>query len=49
MPVSRVSRTLRQRGPLPTLDDREVLTIEVVGVFLGLSRDKDAFLALQEE
>jgi hypothetical protein len=27
---------LRQRGPLPTLTDSEVLTMEVVGEYLGL-------------
>ena len=32
-------RRLRQRGPAPTLADSEVLTIEVVGEFLGLDRD----------
>ena len=30
---------LRQRGPMPTLADSEVLTIEVVGEFLGLDQD----------
>lgn len=35
---------LRQRGPQPTLDDSEVLTIEVVGAFLGISTDKGVFL-----
>lgn len=32
-------RRLRQRGPMPILADREVLTIEVVGEFLGLNQD----------
>lgn len=32
-------RRLRQRGPDPTLADSEVLTIEVVGEFLGLDQD----------
>jgi hypothetical protein len=31
---------LRQRGPMPTLSDAEVLTIEVVGEYLGLSQDQ---------
>lgn len=35
---------LRQRGPQPTLSDSEVLTIEVVGAFLGISTDKGMFL-----
>lgn len=34
---------LRQRGPEPTLHDSEVLTIEVVGAFLGMSTDKEVF------
>ena len=34
---------LRQRGPRPTLADSEVLTIEVVGAFLGISTDKGTF------
>jgi hypothetical protein len=32
-------RRIRQRGPAPTLDDAEVLTMEAVGEFLGLDRD----------
>lgn len=31
---------LRQRGPTPALADSEVLTMEVVGEFLGLDQDK---------
>ena len=31
---------IRQRGPAPTLSDSEVLTIEVVGAFLGLATDE---------
>ncbi len=30
---------LRRRGPAPTLADSEVLTMEVVGAFLGLAQD----------
>ena len=37
-------RRLRQRGPAPALDDREVITMEVVGEFLGLDTDKAIFL-----
>jgi hypothetical protein len=33
-------RRLRSRGPNPILDDREVLTIEVVGEFLGIDTEK---------
>ena len=36
-------RRLRSRGPKPTLDDREVLTIEVVGEFLGMDTEKGIF------
>ena len=31
---------LRQRGPAPALADREVLTVEIVGEFLGLDTDR---------
>ena len=34
---------IRQRGPAPTLADSEVLTMEVVGEFLGLDRDTALF------
>ena len=30
---------IRQRGPKPKLSDSEVLTIEVVGDFLGIDTD----------
>ena len=33
---------LRRRGPEPVLADREVLTIEAVGEFLGLDTDQVA-------
>ena len=36
-------RCLRSRGPDPTLSDGEVLTIEMVGEFLGLDQDKAIF------
>ena len=32
-------RRVRSRGPAPILDDAEVLTMEVVGEFLGLDQD----------
>src|SRR3954451_12963849 len=31
---------LRQRGPAPVLADSEVLTVEIVGEFLGLDTDQ---------
>jgi len=34
---------LRKRGPQPTLRDSEVLTIEVVGEFLGLDTESSIF------
>jgi hypothetical protein len=34
---------LRGRGPTPTLCDSEVLTIEVVGEFLGIDQDTELF------
>ena len=34
---------LRRRGPRPVLCDSEVLTIEVVGEYLGLDRDAELF------
>jgi len=34
---------LRQRGPNPLLSDSEVLAIEAVGEFLGISQDKSLF------
>ena len=36
-------RRLRGRGPLPKLSDAEVLTIEVVGEFLGIDTDEAIF------
>ena len=37
-------RRLRERGPAPLLDDREVITMEIVGEFLGLDTEKGLFL-----
>lgn len=34
---------LRQRGPHPTLHDSEVLTMEVIGAYLGLEQDQALF------
>ena len=36
-------RRIRSRGPTPTLCDSEVITIEVVGEFLGLDEDTELF------
>lgn len=40
LPTLTHGQRLRQRGPMPKLSDSEVLTIEVVGTYLGLSQDK---------
>ena len=37
-------RRIRSRGPAPKLSDAEVLTIEVVGEFLGMDTDKGIYL-----
>jgi hypothetical protein len=37
-------RRIRQRGPAPKLSDAEVLTIEIVGEFLGIDTDKGIHL-----
>jgi hypothetical protein len=36
-------KCLRQRGPQPKLADSEVLTIEIVGAFLGINTDKGIY------
>src|SRR5262245_28962719 len=36
-------RRVRQRGPQPILYDSEVITIEVVGAFLGIATDEAIF------
>lgn len=42
--LPRVTRgRLRRRGPRPVLRDSEVLTVEVVGEYLGLDRDAEVF------
>jgi hypothetical protein len=43
MPTITHGQRLRQRGPMPQLADSEVLTMEVVGTYLGLSQDKALF------
>ena len=40
-------RRIRRRGPAPKLCDSEVLTMEIVGEFLGLDTDKAIFLFFQ--
>lgn len=36
-------RKLRQRGPKPKLSDSEVLTIEIVGEYLGIDTEEDLY------
>jgi hypothetical protein len=43
LPTELGGRRLRQRGPAPVLADSEVLTMEVVGEFLGLEQDTAIF------
>ena len=38
------SHRIRQRGPSPKLSDSEVLTMEIVGEFLGIDTDKGIYL-----
>ena len=40
LPVMVKGKRVRARGPMPKLADREVLTMEVVGTYLGISQDK---------
>ena len=39
LPQETGGRRIRQRGPAPVLDDSEVLTMELVGEYLGLTQD----------
>lgn len=43
VPRATCGRRLRQRGPQPVLADSEVLTMEVVGEYLGLEHDSALF------
>ena len=36
-------RRIRKRGPTPKLSDAEVLTVEIVGKFLGIDTDKGLY------
>jgi hypothetical protein len=40
-------RRIRQRGPEPTLADSEVLTMEIVGEFLGIDTDEGLYAYLR--
>jgi hypothetical protein len=43
MPRATKGKRLRARGPMPKLADSEVVTIEVVATYLGLSQDQEVF------
>lgn len=43
LPTATKGERLRTRGPLPKLAHSEVVTIEVVGTYLGLSQDQEVF------
>ena len=42
MPMIHKDQRLRARGPAPKLSDSEVITMEVVGSYLGLCQDKNS-------
>jgi hypothetical protein len=43
IPAALNAQRLRQRGPAPRLTDSEVITMEVVGEYLGLEQDRALF------
>jgi hypothetical protein len=43
VPTVTKGKRLRARGPMPKLADSEVVTIEMVGTYLGLSQDQEVF------
>ncbi|MGI8477199.1 MAG: IS982 family transposase, partial [Thermomicrobiales bacterium] len=47
IPLILAGRRLRQRGPQPLLADSEVLTMEVVGEFLGYDQDQAIYQYFQ--
>jgi hypothetical protein len=47
LPQVTEGQRLRQRGPEPVLYDSEVLTVEVVGAYLGLSQDSALFASFR--
>src|SRR5690349_13716664 len=42
VPLAIGNEDLRQSGPEPTLADSEVITMEVIGMYLGLNHPRDA-------
>jgi hypothetical protein len=47
LPVATGDQRLRQAGPAPTLTDSEVITMEVIGMYLGLNQDTKLFAYFQ--
>ena len=43
VPQATKGKRLRERGPMPKLSDSEVITMEVVATYLGLSQDQEVF------
>ncbi|HEV2458933.1 MAG TPA: hypothetical protein VGS80_11255 [Ktedonobacterales bacterium] len=43
IPAVLAAKRLRQRGPCPVLADSEVVTMAVVGEYLGLAQDRALF------
>jgi Transposase DDE domain len=43
LPLVTQGKRLRERGPLPKLADSEVITMELVGTYLGLCQDQEVF------
>src|SRR6266478_5343515 len=43
LPSVTQGKRLRERGPMPKLADSEVITMELVGTYLGLSQDQEVF------
>jgi len=47
VPLTTEKEHLRQSGPEPTLADSEVITMEVIGMYLGLNQDTKLFAYFQ--
>ena len=43
VPTVTKGKRLRERGPMPKLADSEVITMEIVGTYLGFSQDQEVF------
>ena len=43
LPEETQGKRPRQRGPMPKLADSEVITMELMGAYLGLSQDQEVF------